>query len=118
MKTILIVVYGLAVALVFVCGWLYPTLAGWSHLAGAGCALYAILSLIVAGRPIADAGKIAAWCWHGLSTLGTIGLLLAYAFRQEGIWLLGATALAFFAIVVTLAFCLVLRPGAGVVDAK
>ena len=62
-----------------------------------------------------DAGKIAAWCWHGLSALVVSGLLLAYVLRHEGGWFLAAAALTAFTVLVTLVFVLVLKPG-GVAD--
>ncbi len=118
MKIILIVVYGLAAALVLICGFFYPAAVRWSYLGAAACGVYGVLSLIVAVRPLADGGKIAAWCWHGLSVLITVGLLLAYVLRQEVGWFLAAVGLAFFSVAVTLVFCLVLKPGGGVVDVR
>jgi hypothetical protein len=64
-----------------------------------------------------DAGKIAAWCWQGLSALLVAGLLLAYGLGQGGGWLLSAVALASFTVLVTLVLALVLKRG-GVADAK
>ena len=49
-----------------------------------------------------------------MSALSTTVLLLAYAFWREAIWLLGATAATLFAGIVTLIFCIVLKPGLGV----
>lgn len=109
-------VYTLAAVLVLLCGLFYPATVRWSYLEAEVCGLYGLLSLIVAVRPMADAGRIAAWCWHGLSVLITERLLLAYVLRQEAGWFLAAVGLAFFSVVVTLVFCLVLKPGGGVVD--
>jgi hypothetical protein len=60
---------------------------------------------------MADAGKIAAGCWHGLSSLITLGLLLAYVLRQEGGWFLAAAVLMGFTVIVTLVFALVVKLG-------
>jgi hypothetical protein len=67
---------------------------------------------------MADAGKIAAWCWHGLSVLVTLALLLAYVLGDAAVWFLVAVGLAFFGVVVTLVFCLVLKPSRSVAGAK
>ena len=110
MKIILTATYGIAAAFALLCGWFYPVAVRWSYLAAGACVLYGILSLMVALRPMADAGKIAAWCWHGLSGLVTLSLLLAYVLRQEGGWFLAAVALTGFTVIVTLVFALVLKP--------
>ena len=110
MKIILIAVYVVAALFALLCGWLYPAVLRWSYLAAGACVLHGVLSLVVAVRPMADAGKIAAWFWQGLSTLITAGLLLAYAFRQEGGWFLAAAALTGFTVLVTLVLALVLKP--------
>lgn len=114
MKIILTVTYGMAALFTLLCGWVYPVALGWSYLAAGACVLYGVLSLIVAVRPIADAGKIAAWYWHALSGLGTVGLLLPYVLRQEGGWFLAAAALTGFSVLVTLVFALVLKPDGAV----
>jgi hypothetical protein len=49
--------------------------------------------MVVAAMPIADAGNIAAWCWHGSSILMTVGLLLVYVLRQEAGWFFVAVGL-------------------------
>jgi hypothetical protein len=118
MKIILTVVYGLGAVLVLLCGVFYPAIARWSYLGAGACGLYGVLSLIMALRPMSDAGKIAAWSWYGLSALITEGLLLAYVLGEAAGWFLVAVGLAFFSIVVTLVFCLVLKPDGGVVDAR
>lgn len=110
MKLILAVIYGMVAVLSLLCGWFYPTVLHWSYLAVGACVLYCILSLIVAVRSMADAGKIAAWCWHGLSGLITLGLMLVYVLRQEGGWFLAAAALTGFTVLVTLVFVVVLKP--------
>lgn len=110
MKIILIAVYAVAAAIALLCGWFYPVAMRWSYLAVGACVLYGILSLIVAMRPMVDAGKIAAWYWHGLSGLITLGMLLAYVLRQEGGWFLAAAALTGFTVLVTLVLVLVLKP--------
>lgn len=113
MKIILSAIHGMAAALALLWGWFYPVALRWSYLAAAACVLYGVLSLIIAVRPMADAGKIAAWYWHGLSGLITLGLLLAYVLRQEGGWFLAAAALTAFTVLVTLVFALVLKPDGG-----
>jgi hypothetical protein len=118
MKIILTAVYGLAAVLVLLCGLFYPAVVRWSYLGAGACGLYGVLSLIVAVRPLADGGRIAAWCWHGLSVLITEGLLLVYVLGDTAGWFLVAVGLAFFSVVATLVFCLVLKPGGGVVGAR
>jgi FtsH-binding integral membrane protein len=115
MKIILIAIYGMAAAFALLCGWFYPAAMRWSYLAAGACGLYGILSLIVATRPMADAGRIAAWCWHGLSALVTVGLLLVYVLRQEAGWFLAAVAVTGFSVLLTLVFALVLKRDGGAV---
>jgi len=110
MKSILTAIYGMVAAFALLCGWCYPVAMRWSYLAAGVCLVYGILSLAVAVRPMADAGKIAAWCWHGLSGLITLGLLLAYVLRQEGGWFLAAAAQTGFTVLVTLVLAVVLKP--------
>ncbi len=111
MKTILVAVYGGAALFALLCGWLYPVASGWAWLTAGACGLYGLLSLIVAVRPMADGGKIAAWFWHGLSTLVTAGLLLPGVLGQQGGWFLVAAALAGFSVLVTLVLVRVLKRG-------
>ena len=59
---------------------------------------------------MAVAGKIAAWCWQGLSVLMAAALLLVYVLRQEGGWFLAAAALMAFTGIVTLVLAMVLKP--------
>jgi hypothetical protein len=115
MKIILTAVYGVAAAFVMLCGWFYPETSKCANLAAGACGFYCVLSLLVAVRPMMDAGKIAAWYWHGLSTLITFGLLLTCALRQEVGWVLVAAALAGFGFVVTLILTLVLKPESPIV---
>jgi hypothetical protein len=112
MKTILTVVYLLAAGLCVLAGWLYPVAGRWSLLAVAVLALHLVLGLIVAARQIADAGKIAAWCWQALSALVSVSLLLPYDLRQEGGWLLAAATMTSFTLIATLVICLVLKSAA------
>jgi len=109
MKIILVSVYGVAALFALFCGWVYPIAKMWSYFAAGSCGLHLILALVIALRPLMDAGKIAAWCWQGLSTLLVAGLLLTYGLRQEGGWLLAAVALSAFTVLVTLVFSLVLK---------
>jgi FtsH-binding integral membrane protein len=110
MKLILSAIYGMVALFALLCGWFYPVVMGWSYLAAGACGLYGMLSLIVAVRSMADAGKIAAWCWHGLSGLMTLGLLLLYVLREEGGWFLAAAALTCFTVLVTLVLARALKP--------
>jgi hypothetical protein len=96
--------------LVLLGGLVYPQVKDWSYLAAGVCGLHLLLAFIVASVKIADAGRIAAWCWQGISTLLCVGLLLTYALRQEGGWLLAAAVLAGFTLLVTLVLTLVLKP--------
>jgi hypothetical protein len=117
MKIILVAVYVVATLFALVCGWVYSEAKAWSYLTAGSCLLHLALALIVAVRPLVDAAKIAAWCWHGASALGVAALLLPFGLGQGGGWLLGAVALAGFTVLVTLVVALVLRPG-GVADGR
>jgi len=110
MKIILLSVFAVAAGLVLLGGLVYPQVKEWSYWAAGACGLHALLSLIVASCKMADAGRIAAWFWQGISTLLCVGLLLTYALRQEGGWWLAAAVLAGFTLLVTLVFTLVLKP--------
>ena len=99
------------------CGLVYPEAKVWSYLAAGSCGLHLALALVVALRPLLDAGKIAAWCWQGLSALLVAGLLLPYGLGQGGGWFLAAAALAGFTVLVTLVLALVLKRG-GVADVR
>ena len=110
MKTILVAVYAIAALFALLCGMFYPVALRWALLEAGACLYYCGLSLVVAVRPMADAGRISAWSWHGLSVLFTTGLLLAYVLRQEAGWFLAAAALAGFGAIATLIFALVLKP--------
>lgn len=110
MKIILLSVFAVAAGLVLLGGLVYPQVKEWSYWAAGACGLHALLSLIVASCKMADAGRIAAWFWQGISTLLCVGLLLTYALRQEGGWLLAAAVLTGFTLLVTLVLTLVLKP--------
>lgn len=110
MKIILIAVYIIAAGLVLLGGLVYPQVKEWSYWAVGACGLHALLSLIVVSSKMADAGRIAALFWQGISTLLCVGLLLTYALRQEGGWLLAAAVLAGFSLLVTLVLTLALKP--------
>lgn len=111
-KIILLVIYFIAAGFVLLGGLVFPQLKEWSYWAAGACGLHALLSLIVASCKMADAGRIAAWFWQGISTPLCVGLLLTYALREEGGWLLAAAVLAGFTLLVTLVFTLVLKPDA------
>ena len=117
MKIILPAVYGMAALFALLCGFVYPEAKVWSYLAAGSCGLHMALALAVVLRPLLDAGKIAAWCWQGLSALLVAGLLLPYGLGQGGGWFLAAAALAGFTVLVTLVLALVLNRG-GVADAQ
>ncbi len=110
MRIILIATFALTAVLVLLAGVLYPQMKNWSYLAAGIAFLHGVLALVVASRSMADAGRIAAWCWQGISTLLCIGLLLAQALRNENGWFLAAAALSGFTLLVTLVFALVLKP--------
>jgi hypothetical protein len=111
MKIILVAVYGLAALFALACGWVYPSARSWSHLAGGSCLVHLALAWVVAVRPLLDAGKIAAWCWQGISALLVAALLLAYLHSGSGGWLLAALALIGFTSLVTLVLSLCLLRG-------
>ena len=117
MKIILLAVYGVAALFALLCGLVYPAAQGWSYLAAGSCGLHLALAMVVALRPLLDAGKIAAWCWQGLSALLVAGLLLPYGLGQGGGWFLAAAALAGVTVLVTLVLALVLKRG-GVADVR
>ena len=98
MRIILIAFFAMAAVVVLLAGLLYPQLKNWSYLAAGIASLHGVLALVVAWRSIADAGRIAAWCWQGISTLLCIGLLLAQAFRNENGWFLAVAALIGFTL--------------------
>jgi peptidoglycan/LPS O-acetylase OafA/YrhL len=110
MKIILTVVYALAAGLCVLAGWLFPNAGGWAVWAVAVLAVHLALGLVVAVRPLADAGRIAAWSWQGLSALGSVGLLLPYGLCQQRGWFLAVAALTALTLAVTLVFVLVLKP--------
>lgn len=91
-------------------GVVYPHVKEWSYWAAGVCVLHGLLSLIVASVKMADAGRISAWCWQGISAPVSVGLLLAYDRSQQGGWLLAAATLIGFTLVVTLVLALVLKP--------
>jgi hypothetical protein len=110
MKIILVAVYAVAVGLVLLGGVVYPQVKEWSYWAASVCALHGLLSLIVASVKMADAGRIAAWFWHGISALMSVGLLLMFAHTRQGGWFLAAAVLVGFSLLATLVLALVLKP--------
>jgi hypothetical protein len=110
MKIILVAVYAVAAGLVLLGGVVYPQVKEWSYWAASVCTLHGLLSLIVASVKMADAGRIAAWCWQGISALMSVGLLLIFAHTQQGGWFLAAAVLVGFTLLVTLVLALVLKP--------
>ncbi len=110
MRIVLVAVFTAAACIVLLAGFLYPQVRSWSYLAAAVFGFHAILGLIVGSCKMADAGRIAAWSWHGISALLCIGMLLVRTLRVEDGWLIAAAALIAFTAVVTLVFCMVLKP--------
>ncbi len=110
MKIILVTIFAAAAGLVLLAGQLYPQMEHWSYLAAGACTIHALLSVIVAACKMADAGRIAAWCWQGISTMLSIGLLFAFNLRNEKGWFLAAATLMVFTLLVTLVFVLTLKP--------
>lgn len=110
MKIILTAVYSVAAALALLSGMVYPQVKEWSYWAVGVCVLHGLLSLVVAAARMADAGRIAAWCWQCISTLASAALLLGYASTRQGGWLLAAAALGGFTLLATLVLTLVLKP--------
>ena len=115
MKIILVSVYGLAALFAIFCGRIFPEAESWSYLTAVSCGVHLVLALVVAWRPLLDAGKVAAWFWQGLSALLVAGMFLAYGLGKGGGWLLAGVALALFTVLVTLVLALVLKRG-GVAD--
>jgi hypothetical protein len=109
-KIILVSIFAAAAGLFLLAGQLYPQLENGSYLALGACIIHALLSLIVASCKMADAGRIAAWCWQGISTMLSIGLLFAFHLRNEKGWFLAAATLMAFTLLVTLVFALTLKP--------
>jgi hypothetical protein len=110
MKIILLTIFAAAAGLILLTGQLYPQVENWSFLAAGACAIHALLSLIVSSCKMADAGRIAAWCWQGISTMLSIGLLLLFNLRNEKGWFLASATLVAFTLLVTLVFALILKP--------
>lgn len=110
MKIILIAVYAIAAVLMVLGGLVYPQVKEWAYWAAGVFGLHGLLSLIIEARNMGNAGRIAAWCWQGISALFCVGLLLTHAHDQQGGWLLAAAALGGFTVVVTLVLALVLKP--------
>ena len=113
MKTIrivLVAVFGLLVGLMLLTGVLFPSARDWLYVAAGMCGLHVLLALIVTVCKMADAGKIAAWCWQGISTLICVSLLITHSMRNDRGWLRAAAGLLGFTMLVTLVFGLVLKP--------
>lgn len=111
MTIILIAIYGSAALFALFCGRVYPDAEKLSYLIAGSCVLHLILALVVAWRPLVDAGKIAAWSWQSSSAILAAGLLTLYGLGKGAGWLLVAVALAIFTILVTLILALVLKRG-------
>ena len=109
MKIILVSVYGVVAAFLLLCGWVYPSLAAWSHYAALACGFYGLLSVGALSCRISDAAIISAICWNGISGVVSIGLLLGYAMTQAGFWFLAVAALGGFSLLVMLVFAMVLK---------
>ena len=109
-KIILFTIYMIAAGLVLLAGVLFPQVRDWSHWAACACGIHAILALVVAFRNISIAGRIAAWFWQAISALICVILLLLWNSEHHNGWLLGAFTVGCFTFIVTLVFCLVMKP--------
>ena len=110
MQVILVAIFSMAAGLLLLSGVFYQQVKMWSYLAAGVCGLHLALSLVVARCRMVDAGRIAAWCWQGISSMLCIGLLLAKTLRDENGWLLAAAVLGGFTLLVTLVLVLVIEP--------
>jgi len=108
-RIILLFVYAMAAVIIFVTGLFYSELLVWSYNSMAMCGWHVILSLVVSTGNVATAGRIAAYCWHALSAVLCIGLLMIHALGNQGGWLLIAVGVAVFALVLTVVVRLVLK---------
>jgi hypothetical protein len=102
-------VYGILTTICLLVGYLFPDLKEWSYWMLGTCGGHAALSLIIAGSSVVDGGKIAAWFWHGISTLIVTALLVVYALYSIRIILIAAAILGAATIIITLAFLILLR---------
>ena len=109
-KIILLAVYIIEVGLILLAGFLYPQVKEWSYWAAGVCGLHAALAFIVASCKMADAGRIIASCWLGVSNLLCIVLLLPYFLKDQSGWVLATAVLGGFTLLVTLVLTLVLKP--------
>jgi hypothetical protein len=110
MRIIVVAVFTAATSIVLLAGILYPQVQNWSYLAAAVFGFHTILGLIVGSCKMADAGRIAAWSWHGISALLSLGMLLLRTLQVEEGWLIAAATLTAFTAIVTLVFCMILNP--------
>lgn len=109
MKIILTAVYGVVAAFLLLCGWVYPSLAAWSHYASLACGFYGLLSVCAVSCRISDAAIISSICWNGISGMLSIGLLFGYAMTEAGFWVLAVAALGGFGLLALLVFALLLK---------
>jgi len=109
MRVLTVAVYAVGAAILVLVGILYPSLRTWSHWSGGVCLFYCLLSLAVATVGLAAAAQLAARFWYGLSTVLTVGLLLAFESGHRRACLIIAAAVVGLALLVTLAFVMLLR---------
>jgi len=102
--------YVVAAGVVLLSGVLYPDVRQWSYWAAGLLGAHGLLSLIVLAARMADAGRIAAWCWHAISALLCVGLLLVHDRTQQGGWLLAMAVVGGFTLIVTLVFMMGMKP--------
>ena len=108
--SILIVgVYGILAVICLLVGHLFPDLNEWSDWMLGACGCHAALSLIISASRVTDGGKIAAWCWQGISTFSGAALLFVYELHPIRIVLIAAATLGGVTMLVTLAFLILLR---------
>lgn len=111
MKILLIVGNGLIIALVLLCGVIYPSIKEWTHLAAGIFLFHLFLELVIAHLKLLDAAKISAWALQGLSAFGSAGALLPYSLGWGGWWSLLAAAALGFTVLLTVIVALVFKPG-------
>lgn len=115
MKIILISANCVAIAIVLLCGFLYPSIDRWSYWSTGVFAFYLFLELLISHINLLDAAKIFAWILLAFSSIVVSGLLLPYKLGA-GDWLLVLVALMLgFTVIVTLVIALAFKKG-GIAD--
>ena len=73
------------------------------------CGWHVILLLVVSIANVADAGRIAAYFWHALSTVLCNGLLMIHTLENLRGWFMIAVGVSAFTLVLTFVVRLVLK---------